>query len=118
MHYVGGEFWRIRQNSTPYERGTCWFTLSFSLPQHVEKSKAILPTPVQTDRTALSRGGDDKLGKVITAIEVFTSEIQQIMTALSEHADVIAEEDLSSLVDQLEKVDELSDVASLDGVDM
>lgn len=50
-----------------------------SIMPYVEKAKSIVPTPIQTDRSALSRNTDDKLAKVITAIEVFTTEIQAII---------------------------------------
>jgi len=80
----------------------------------VEKTKTALTTPVQVDRSALNRSTDDKLLKVQSAIEVFTTEIQLIVTALSENNESLSEADLDMLVEQLQKVDELSEISQLD----
>lgn len=60
----------------------------------MEKAKSALTTPVQVDRSALNRATDDKLVKVQSAIEVFTTEIQMIMNSLSENSESLSDADL------------------------
>ncbi len=66
----------------------------YFLLQYVEKAKSALTTPVQVDRSLLNRSTDDKLAKVQSAIEVFTTEIQMIMTSLSDNSETLSDSDL------------------------
>lgn len=60
----------------------------------MEKAKSALTAQVQVDRSALNRATDDKLVKVQSAIEVFTTEIQMIMSSLSENNEALSDADL------------------------
>jgi len=81
---------------------------------YVEKAKGVLIAPVQVDRSSLNRNSDDKLVKVQSAIEVFTTEIQLIMGALSDCGEALSDADVDMVVEQLQKVDELSEISQLD----
>jgi hypothetical protein len=85
-----------------------------SIMPYVEKAKAVLTTPVQVDRSSLNRTSDDKLVKVQSAIEVFTTEIQMIMSSLSDVSEALSDSDVDMVVEQLQKVDELSEISQLD----
>ena len=63
----------------------------------MEKAKVVMTTPVVVDRSSLNRTSDDKLVKVQSAIEVFTTEIQMIMASLSDSSESLSDGDVGIL---------------------
>ena len=57
----------------------------------------MMTTPVVVDRSSLNRTSDDKLVKVQSAIEVFTTEIQMIMASLSDSSESLSDGDVGIL---------------------